>query len=104
MKLSHPKAIDRHYAVCHKIDQHNMCRQQALALENNIDKNKCCGRTDFGTFEVIVANSWLCLKLTSNRNGKQEDYYEHLSEEMIEMFYNEIHKRTDRINECAYAF
>ena len=52
---------------------------------------------------MIIVNSRLGSKLTSDKNKKQEDYYQHLAKEILDNFYNETCKRPGIINECAHV-
>ena len=53
-----------------------MCYQQSLALDKNIGTSNWDKRTNLSNFGMIIINLWLSSKLTSDRNEKQEDYYQ----------------------------
>ena len=71
-------------------------------IQGNVGTNNWDAHTIFGISGMIVVKSQLCSKFASDRKEKQEDYYQHLSEETIDNFYDETHRRLGRINECAY--
>jgi hypothetical protein len=83
-----PKACEKYYSACGKIDGHNRHRQATLMLENKLPVHDWSKRVNMTFFGMTVVDSWLAFTACTQSCETQKEFYTLLSEELIDNTYD----------------
>ena len=96
--LTNPQTIkaDIYYRSCDQIDRHNRCRQESLYTEKKMGTEYCSNRFNLSIFSMNVVNFWLEYQGITKTAEIQADFYNYLSEEIIDnTYYRFMIRRTE---------
>ena len=62
IEVEKPKVVEKYYATCAAIDQHNRCRQDDLQLERKIRVRDWDKRVNMGILGICVVDAWKLYK------------------------------------------
>lgn len=100
-----PKACEKYYTCCAKIDQHNRDRQDTLGIERKFRTHKWSLRVNLSLLSICIVNTWrVYSRMTfgdTNEEGgaeTQKDFYSYLAAELIDNTYDNRARR-ERYNQ-----
>ena len=85
--IPQPKASEVYYNSCAAIDKHNRCRQDDLMLETKFVTHNWSRRVNMPLLGIGIVDAWFAFQGSIGGTMcdiKQWDFYEYLSEELIE--------------------
>ena len=62
IEVEQPKVVEKYYATCAAIDQHNRCRQDDLQLERKIGVSDWDKRVNMGILGFCIVDAWKLYK------------------------------------------
>ena len=81
------------------IDRHNRSRQDNLDIEKKIETKDWSKRCNLSIFAICVVDTWLAYKQIGKAYETQQDFYVHLSEELIDNTHDDVgrNRRMSRV-------
>ena len=84
MHVPQPEATQVYYDGCGKIDHHNRHRQDTLAIEKKFKTHRWDMRVNLTILSIIIVDTWLVYSRATECTENQKQFYNGLSEEMID--------------------
>ena len=106
LTVRQPKVVETYYSSCAAIDRHNRCRQDDLQLERKLVTLDWSKRVGISLLGIIIVDSWLLYSGAHGGEGlTQRKFYEVLSSQLIDNFYNYIglRPRAELLSDDAVA-
>jgi hypothetical protein len=93
LTIPQPIACEIYYDTCASIDRHNRMRQDDLMLERKLGTMDWSLRVNLSLLGMCIVDSWLIYSKCTETEEKQREFYEALSEEMIDNQHDQVRGR-----------